>query len=311
MAPDLFLVDAPLELKGCAKSKDFRAQTSLRFRIAGNRGGLLLPQLFAQPEYSLLEIFKSVFRHSWHFEYLLPYANGAIPPHALLYMLVSSTWESNLRFLDARIKSISFRDLRDPKDSTNGDLHDCREDLDALRTAIIETLNWVPVNLFEYYDLWPKFCPLSSMRHPIRNLERILKDADILQSFLMDTFQLLMSSISVRDSKLSIEQAQLSNEQALLSAEQAKRSAWLTQLATLYLPLSVLTGIFGMNLKEINDAHVPFWWSLVVFAILLVCTGVAFFGLRASERRTQRNDALTVGSVEPKRRIAGALKSAV
>lgn len=253
-------MDAPLNHKGCARIAKSRARTSLRFRVAANRGGLLLPQLFAQSEYSLFEVFKSVFRHAWHLDQLLLCEKGAIPPHVLLYMMVSSTWETNLRFLDSKIKSISFRDLRDPKASTNDDLHDCREDLDALKTGIIETLSWVPNHLTEYFDLWPDHNHSTSMRHPIRNLERILKDAEVLQSFLMDTFQLLMSSISVRDSRLGVEQAMVSNEQARLSAEQAQRSAWLTQLATWYLPLSVLTGIFGMNLREINDSHVPFWW---------------------------------------------------
>lgn len=293
---DLFLVDAPLEHIDCARGKGMRSRTSLRFRVAENRGGLLLPQLFAQSEYSLFEIFKNVFRHAWHLDQLSLYTGGAMPVHALLYMLVSSTWETNLRFLDAKIKSISFRDLRDPNDGTNDDLHDCREDLDALKTGIIETLSWVPINLSGYFDLWADHLPSSSMGHPLRNLERIIKDADVLQNFLMDTFQLLMSSISVRDSKLSIEQAKISNEQVLLGAEQAQRSAWLTQLATLYLPLSVLTGIFGMNLKEINDSHVPFWWAIVVLAILFACTVVAFFGLRSSERRRQRDKVSSVKS---------------
>ena len=318
MALDLFLVHAPLELKGCAKDDDDRTRTSLRFRVARNRGGLLLPQPFAQPNYSLFEVFKNMFQHRWHFSFLFPspthvdggtYMDGAIPQHALLYMLASSTWESNLRFLDARIKRISFRDLRNPNDLTNNDLHDCREDLAALKAALIETLDWVTENLSEYFDLW-KSADRSSLRHPIRNMERILSDADVLQSFLMDTFQLLMSSISVRDSKISAEQAQLSNRQAILSGEQAQRSAWLTQLATLYLPLSVLTGIFGMNLREINDSHVPFWWSLVVLAILVVCTGMIFFGLQAFHRRKHHKAPSTVESEEIGDGIAVSSKSA-
>ncbi|KAL9620111.1 MAG: hypothetical protein Q9160_005317 [Pyrenula sp. 1 TL-2023] len=276
---DLFLVDAPLAIENRPKPKESRSRTTCRFRYSQSRGGLPLPQLFSQQSYSLFESFRSLFQHTWHIAFMFNGIPGVLPAHALLYMFSSSIWETNLRFLDSDIKRISFRDLRDPKDSTNDDLHDRREDLEDLKALISETVTWVPPTLPRYYEKLSERRvdgAYSTFGSPIENLRRVRQDADRLQSFLNDTFQLLMSSIAVRDSRSSM--------------EQARRSAWLTQLASLYLPLSVLTGIFGMNLKEINGSSVPFWWSIVVLGILALCTVLTYFGLRGFGSWKEKRD---------------------
>lgn len=72
----------------------------------------------------------------------------------------------------------------------------------------------------------------------------------------METFQILMSSISVRDSQLSIEQSQ--------------RATRLTQLAFIYVPLSFVTGIFGMNVQEISATGLSIWVCFVTLAIIVI-----------------------------------------
>lgn len=271
-------MDAPLALEGKTRPADCRDRTTLRVQHATNRGGLLLPQLFSQQNYSLFASFQSFFKHKWHFRALFQDIPGVLPEHALLYLLVSSIWQTNLRFLNLTIKRISFRDLRDPKDSTNDELHDCREDLESLKSSISETLKWMPGNLEDFFKRLQvhQIDGSSPTNPPASVLRGNMDDAEKLQAFLMDTFQLLMSSISVRDSKLSMQQTQ--------------QQSWLTQLASLYLPLSVLTGIFGMNLKEINNSNVSFWWALVVLTILFVCTAGIYYVLKRLERRQERRD---------------------
>ncbi|KAL8994119.1 MAG: hypothetical protein Q9169_005832 [Polycauliona sp. 2 TL-2023] len=278
---DVILVDAPLALEEAARPTGCRDRTTLRVPYATNRGGLLLPQLFSQTNYRLLSSFQSFFQHGWHFRALFQNITGVLPEHALLHLLVSSIWETNLRFLSSNIKRISFRDLRNPKDNTNDELHDCREDIESLKSSIAETLKWTPVHLQDFFmrlpvhqvDCWSPTLP------PSQALRATLDEAEKLQTFLMDTFQLLMSSISVRDSKRSMQQAQ--------------QQSWLTQLASLYLPLSVLTGIFGMNLKEINGSYVPFWWALAVLVILFVCTAGIYFLLKHLKRLQERREVDT------------------
>ncbi|KAF9734672.1 hypothetical protein PMIN06_006180 [Paraphaeosphaeria minitans] len=275
----LFLVDAPLAWTHGLRSTDNDLRTTLRLQYSRSRGGILLPQLFNRDHYSLFESLRTVFQHGWHSSLLFEDIKGVLPGHPMLYMISSSLWETNLGFLTATIRNISFRDLRNPSDSTNDKLHDQRQDLDYLRTFVMETLKWHPSTLPSYFLSLHKYNErhrsniADNSEHPLQNLTRILEDAEKLQRFLIDTFQLLMSSISVRESRLSIEQARL-------SAEQARRSAWLTQLASVYLPLSVVTGIFGMNLKEISDRPPRWWWAAVVLVVLVVCTMGVYYSLK-------------------------------
>ena len=43
--------------------------------------------------------------------------------------------------------------------------------------------------------------------------------------------------------------------------QQAARTTLLTTLAVIYLPLQLITGIFGMNIKEITGDGIPKWWA--------------------------------------------------
>lgn len=90
------------------------------------------------------------------------------------------------------------------------------------------------------------------------NLDEILSEVETTERFLMDTFQLLMSSINVLDSATSIQQAQSSQK--------------LTQLAFIFIPLNLVTSIFGMNITEINDSPVPAWVCVVVLFVAVACT---------------------------------------
>lgn len=95
---------------------------------------------------------------------------------------------------------------------------------------------------------------------PEQQYTNMFADAQKLEGFLMETFQLLMSTITVLDAQAGI--------------EHAKRSARLTQLATIYVLLSFVTGIFGMNVKEINGSALPLWVSAVALVVVAVLTAL-------------------------------------
>ena len=57
-------------------------------------------------------------------------------------------------------------------------------------------------------------------------------------------------------------------EDSAVMREQARRATLLTILAAIYLPLTLVTGVFGMNIKEINDGAPRFWACILgVFLI--------------------------------------------
>jgi hypothetical protein len=75
---------------------------------------------------------------------------------------------------------------------------------------------------------------------PCGMLMEILKQHNLLERFLMDSFNLLITSTSVLEAELAI--------------EQGIRGQRLTTLAFPNVPLSFVTSIFGMNMKEINGS---------------------------------------------------------
>lgn len=96
-------------------------------------------------------------------------------------------------------------------------------------------------------------------------LKDVLGQIQGLKQEIGDTFQLLIGAIAIKDSEI---QKKLARE----SRVQARRSTALTALAAIYLPLSLTTGVFGMNTLEIEKG-VPKYWAVLAMGIgLLVVT---------------------------------------
>lgn len=60
------------------------------------------------------------------------------------------------------------------------------------------------------------------------------------------------------------------------SKEQAHRAQVLTQLPLVYLSLSFVTVLFGMNVKEINGSPLPVWTVVVALTVTVGCTAGVF-----------------------------------
>lgn len=111
----------------------------------------------------------------------------------------------------------------------------------------------------------------SAGTSPLITLDKIQQDysAQALR-FLTDTFQLLTSTISIREARLII--------------EQAARATRLKQLVAVYLPLTLVTGIFGMNVREINGDHLR-WWACIVTLVFVILFTSSLFWLVAAWQR--------------------------
>jgi hypothetical protein len=239
---------------------------TFRLPYAVNRGGVLLPQLLSRPTHSLFESLESFFKHSWHLDLLFPAESGVVSSTSLVYLLARSLWESNISFLTQTIRHISFQDIRQPSIEINNTLHDKREDLAHVKTGLLETITYASdiakEELGSQQDGKYKY---GRRGGPIQDLQRLYGDAIKLEAFLMETFQLLMSSISMQHSQASI--------------EQTRRSARLTQLAFIYVPLSFVTGIFGMNIKELNGSVLDLWVVFVCVIAVVLATAIVFLFL--------------------------------
>jgi hypothetical protein len=194
-------------------------------------------------------------------------------------MLSNSLWQTNLQYLTREIRRISFEEIRNPDPRINETLHDRREDLVAfLKAGLAETTTYIPQTIIEY---WEDLCQSHGiMQDATRAHYNTLEKAVELEKFLVETFQLLMSSISVQDAKMSVAQGQLSNQQSL-------RATQLTILASIYVPLSFVTGIFGMNLKELNGSSLPIWVFFVGVVIATIVTAIIFLGLQVHSKKDE------------------------
>ncbi|KAK0515876.1 hypothetical protein JMJ35_001910 [Cladonia borealis] len=282
--PDLFLVDAPLSLQKKYNTFPRRMRPSLRLLYAVNRGGLILPQLLEESNYedgpySIFEALKTVFSHGWQCSILSNSSPFPAPP--LCYMLSNSLWQTNLQYLTREIQRISFEEIRNPDPKINEMLHDLREDLVSyLISGLSETTENVLETIIDFWNEYRENYGVmqdAMRRTPVSSHHNTLESAAKLEKLLMETSQLLMSSISVQDARMSIEQSQLSNQQAL-------RATQLTILASTCVPLSFVTGVFGMNLKQLNESGLSIWVFFVGIVIATIVTAVIFLALQVHSK---------------------------
>jgi Mg2+ and Co2+ transporter CorA len=73
--------------------------------------------------------------------------------------------------------------------------------------------------------------------------------------------------------------------------QQAQRATLLTILAAIYLPLTLVTGIFGMNIVEINEHAPRFWVCIVGLVVIGGATAMGFFGYRYWRRGHQARES--------------------
>ncbi|KAI7784476.1 hypothetical protein LA080_009975 [Diaporthe eres] len=252
----LILVDAPFEgvIHG---SPPFILPTSLHVPVSLSYGGLVLSPLLRQRKSSLFDCLRQFFSHPWHLKKIRAHSLSST---AFLWLIAASTWTYNIRNLNQNINDVAFNDLRRPDlqgpvgHRVHNRLHELRQSLMDLRKNVAYARRWIPPQAKD--DLQGISQTLDGVFEKI--FVDILSEAETTDRFLMDTFQLLMSSINVLDSATAIQQAQSSQK--------------LTQLAFIFIPLNLVTSIFGMNIMEINGSPLRAWVCVVVLIVTIACT---------------------------------------
>ena len=123
----------------------------------------------------------------------------------------------------------------------------------------------------------------------MEKLAAIKQQANDLERFLMDSFQLLTSSLSVIETQTGAQQTRL-------SMEQAARTARLTQLAFIYIPLTFVTSVFGMNVKGLSDPLPPIWLCFVTLIVVVAATATIFGGYELTHLLKRRAEHLAITS---------------
>lgn len=83
----------------------------------------------------------------------------------------------------------------------------------------------------------------------MNTLRELLEEARSVEALLRDTLQLHIGNVALEESRHSI--------------RQAKSVGRVTFLAYVFLPLSLITSFFGMNIQELNGQGARFRWFIV------------------------------------------------
>lgn len=231
-------------------------------------GGLAILLNPADNSCNLFNALMNCLHHIWSMAVLLD--NDIIAhPQILLYVFTTATAEHSLRRLRSQIRQVSFHAIRTPGVAITDTLHDARENMANMRDSINEmfhNLGDSDRKLFEELSLRPGDV---SMQDFMSRMDSLVARGKELHEFFFETLQIIGQTISIRDVQYSMKQAEE-------SLEQTKQATMLTRLAAIYLPLSVATGIFGMNLREINGSTPKVWMFIVTLVGLALFMVVSF-----------------------------------
>ncbi|KAM0710554.1 hypothetical protein Q7P35_002225 [Cladosporium inversicolor] len=175
---------------------------------------------------------------------------------ALAWLLAASTWQSNINAFDHRLKQLRTTAMMTPSLLTFQPIPLLRQNVEDMDTALQE----MKESITEIdHEAFAKLRLLAN--HPLQTLENIfdtlLKRTAALSSTAGNEIQLVIGSVTIQDSDMM--------------KRQSRRATLLTLLAAFYLPLTLVTGIFGMNIKEFDDAKPPF---VLCFGALFAVIGV-------------------------------------
>jgi len=117
--------------------------------------------------------------------------------------------------------------------------------------------------------------PQGKKQADLSKLSEIFSDLDArlrtIIAALNEDIQIVIGSVQIQDARAMKRQADLTMQltqatmrQTEVSVRQTRWTVALAILAASYLPMTLVTGIYGMNIKEISGDKGPNWWWVVV-----------------------------------------------
>jgi Mg2+ and Co2+ transporter CorA len=155
-------------------------------------------------------------------------------------------------------------------------------------------------NITTFRDRLPK-ARADSLHMALYFIERF-KPLSLTPATLHDSLESVSANISRLDgeltSEISIVLGVITVQDSDAKKVQTQRATLLTALAAIYLPLTLVTGIFGMNIKDINDTN-PSWRACgIVLAVVAAGTigfVVAYWQWEVWRRGRQAKERMELG----------------
>lgn len=245
---------------------------------------------------------------------------------SLCWLLMSSHWQSMVTTLEATWVRVRRESTRLENDKTfaalaklRGELADAHHLLTISRQCVNAEFTHRTLSKVSSEEASPDVIMMGDSQIPRKRephtsdpmgLREIFKELDdrirIVIAALNDEIQITIGSVQIQDAKKT---QQLTEA----TVRQANWTMVLAILAAFYLPLTLVTGIFGMNIKEINNG-VPnrFWvagtWA-VTFVITLGCivsyAVVSYWFAYKREQAKKKEAATLAGAFQKFRKSVG------
>jgi hypothetical protein len=199
----------------------------------------------------------------------------------VLSPLIGYAWSSSVEHLSDLLSQQRSRALMQPSMGTYLPLVDLRRPILGMLDTISSVIQAIPRYEEAYYQGYPnRFAQQSSTSRDNLPWSRALRDANsalqVLQRELNDEIHLVIGAVTVQDSDAS--------------KRQAERATLLTLVAAVYLPLTLVTSIFGMNIREIDGDLLTYRACLKALGVVLGCTIVFALAYREWRRWRRRRE---------------------
>lgn len=181
----------------------------------------------------------------------------------MVRLLRPLAWAANVTVLREKLETQRYAALLSPSGVSYRPLITLRRAVADTRAGIVAVQE----------SIWPTMEETFQELHgdPERTLrgmhEPVLRKIDGINRELNEDIQLIIGAVTIQDSEAM--------------KMQAERATLLTLLAAIYLPLTLVTGIFGMNIKEINDGSPSF--KACVQALVVAAVATSIFVLNYSQ----------------------------
>jgi len=197
----------------------------------------------------------------------------------ILQPLIEYAWSSGVEHLSDQLSQRRSRALMRPSMETYLPLVDLRRPILGMLDAVSAATQDAPKFEEAYRRVYPidPSDPTSVASSPWSDA---LHDANTslhaLQRELNDEIHLVIGAVTVQDSDAS--------------KRQAERATLLTVVAAVYLPLTLVTSIFGMNIREIDGDLLTYRACLKALGVVLGCTLVFALVYREWRRWRRRRE---------------------
>jgi CorA-like Mg2+ transporter protein len=135
----------------------------------------------------------------------------------------------------------------------------------TLRDLLVKAT--VPFDSVKKYDL----CHFEGMlQKSSSKLRQLTLAFDDLRETISELEQHIRDDLSLQVGELSLQESKESIRQSQIALDEGKKVNMLTTLAFFFVPVSLASSIFGMNLQEMNQSGLSFWVFVVTSAAFLL-----------------------------------------